>query len=110
MATPKESYRDNPKLKRVGIEYKFTKEQVEEYLKCAADPVYFAKYISIISLDRGIVPFAMYDFQKDMMRTFNDNRFVKQQLRLHIFFGLYCLKILRTLPSWRTKVKPHVTF
>ena len=76
MATPKESYRDNPKLKRVGIEYNFTKDQVEEYLKCAADPVYFAKYISIISLDRGIVPFAMYDFQKDMMRTFNDNRFV----------------------------------
>jgi len=76
MATSKESYRDNPKLKRVGIEYKFTKEQVEEYLKCAADPVYFSKYISIISLDRGIVPFEMYDFQKDMMRTFNDNRFV----------------------------------
>jgi hypothetical protein len=76
MATLKESYRDNPKLKRVGIEYKFTKEQVEEYLKCAADPIYFAKYISIISLDRGLVPFEMYDFQKDMMRTFNDNRFV----------------------------------
>lgn len=76
MASSKESYRDNPKLKRVGIEYKFTKEQVEEYLKCAGDPVYFSKYISIISLDRGIVPFEMYDFQKDMMRTFNDNRFV----------------------------------
>lgn len=76
MATLKESYRDNPRLKRVGIEYKFTKEQVEEYLKCAADPIYFSKYISIISLDRGLVPFAMYDFQKDMMRTFNDNRFV----------------------------------
>ena len=76
MAALKESYRDNPKLKRVGIEYKFTKEQVEEYLKCAADPIYFAKYISIISLDRGLVPFEMYDFQKDMMRTFNDNRFV----------------------------------
>lgn len=76
MATLKESYRDNPRLKRVGIEYKFTKEQVEEYLKCAADPIYFSKYINIISLDRGLVPFAMYDFQKDMMRTFNDNRFV----------------------------------
>lgn len=76
MATLKESYRDNPRLKRVGIEYKFTKEQVEEYLKCAADPIYFSKYISIISLDRGLVPFEMYDFQKDMMRTFNDNRFV----------------------------------
>ena len=74
--TTKESYRDNPKLKRVGVNINFTKEQVKEYLKCAEDPVYFAQYISIISLDRGIVPFKMYDFQKDMIKTFNDNRFV----------------------------------
>jgi hypothetical protein len=76
MATTKDSYRDNPKLKRVGIDYQFTKEQVDEYIKCARDPVYFAKYITIISLDRGIVPFDMYDFQKDMIRTFDENRFV----------------------------------
>lgn len=76
MATSKESYRDNPKLKRVGIEYSFTKEEVEEYLKCARDPIYFAKYITIVSLDRGIIPFDMYDFQKDMIKTFNENRFV----------------------------------
>ena len=76
MATSKDSYRDNPKLKRVGVNVNFTKEQVEEYIKCAQDPVYFSKYISIISLDRGIVPFEMYDFQKDMINTFNDNRFV----------------------------------
>jgi len=74
--TVKDSYRDNPKLKRIGVNYNFTKDQVDEYIKCARDPVYFSKYISIISLDRGIVPFEMYDFQKDMINTFNDNRFV----------------------------------
>ena len=72
----KESYRDNPNLKRVGIQVQFTKEQVNEYIKCARDPVYFAKYIKIITLDHGLVPFDMYDFQKDMIRTFHDNRFV----------------------------------
>lgn len=72
----KNNYRDNPKLKRAGVQIQFTKEQVDEYIKCARDPVYFAKYITIISLDHGVVPFEMYDFQKDMMKTFNDNRFV----------------------------------
>lgn len=72
----KTNYRDNPKLKRAGVKYEFTQEQVNEYIRCARDPVHFAKYITIISLDHGIVPFNMYDFQKDMINTFNDNRFV----------------------------------
>ena len=74
--TTKQSYRDNPKLKRVGVQINYTEEQVLEYRKCAKDPIYFAKYINIVSLDHGIIPFEMYDFQKDMIKTFNDNRFV----------------------------------
>ena len=76
MATKnKESYRDNPLLKRVGVKVNFTEEQVEEYIKCSKDPIYFAKYIKIITLDEGVVPFKMYDFQEDMIRTFHQNRF-----------------------------------
>jgi len=71
----KESYRDNPLLKRVGVDVKFTEEQVEEYIKCSKDPIYFAKYIKIITLDEGIVPFKMYDFQEEMIKTFYNNRF-----------------------------------
>lgn len=71
----KDSYRDNPLLKRVGVQISFTEEQVEEYVKCAKDPIYFAKYIKIITLDEGVVPFKMYDFQKDMIDTFHNNRF-----------------------------------
>ena len=71
----KESYRDNPLLKRVGVQVNFTEEQVEEYIKCSQDPIYFAKYIKIITLDDGVVPFRMYDFQEDMIRTFHQNRF-----------------------------------
>ena len=50
--TPKQSYRDNPRLKRVGVQINYTEEQVLEYRKCAKDPVYFAKYIKIVTLDR----------------------------------------------------------
>lgn len=76
MATnKKESYRDNPLLKRVGINVNFTEEQIEEYIKCRKDPIYFAKYIKIITLDEGVTEFKMYDFQEDMIRTFHNNRF-----------------------------------
>ena len=71
----KNTYRDNPLLKRVGVQVEFTEEQVQEYIKCSKDPIYFAKYIKIITLDEGVVPFNMYDFQEDMIRTFHQNRF-----------------------------------
>jgi hypothetical protein len=40
------------------------------------DPSYFAnKYIKIINLDDGLVPFELYPYQEDMFNHFNDNRF-----------------------------------
>jgi hypothetical protein len=71
----KESYRDNPLLKRVGVQVNFTEEQVQEYIKCSKDPLYFTKYIKIITLDEGVTSFKMYDFQEDMIKTFHNNRF-----------------------------------
>jgi hypothetical protein len=66
----------NPNLKKVGTEIQFTQEQVREYLKCKDDPVYFARnYIKIISLDEGIVPFKMWDFQEELIESFHENRF-----------------------------------
>lgn len=70
------SYRSNPLLKRCGVKIDFTPEQVEEYIKCAKDPVYFIQnYVNIVHVDRGVVPFEMWDFQKDMISTFHENRF-----------------------------------
>ena len=72
----KESYRDNPLLKRAGVEISYTQEQIDEYLKCAADPIYFAaKYIKIVNVDKGLIPFKMWDFQKEMIRVYHENRF-----------------------------------
>ena len=72
----KTNYRDNPKLKRSGVVTQYTQEEFNEYKKCAQDPIYFSKYVTIISLDKGYVPFNMYDFQKDMIKKFDQNRFV----------------------------------
>ena len=73
----KDSYRDNPLLKKTGVEIKYTQHQVEEYIKCAKDPVYFAvNYVKIINVDKGLMPFEMWDFQKEMLRLFSKNRFI----------------------------------
>ena len=69
-------YLGNPSVKRDGVEAEFTKEEVVEYQKCMQNPAYFAKkYIKIISLDEGLVPFNLYDYQEKMFTNFCDNRF-----------------------------------
>ncbi len=69
-------YLGNPNVKRDGVETSFTKEEILEYKKCLEDPSYFArKYVKIISLDEGLVPFNLYEYQEKMFKHFNDNRF-----------------------------------
>ena len=71
-----EQYLGNPNLKKANVAQNFTKKQVSEFLKCASDPVYFAqKYVKIINLDEGLVPFKMYDFQEKLVNNFHNNRF-----------------------------------
>jgi len=77
MLDNKESYRDNILLKKVGVKVEYTQEQVDEYIKCAKDPVYFAKnYIKIVNVDEGLINFKMWPFQEKMLKLFKDNRFV----------------------------------
>lgn len=77
MTTKKDGYLGNPNLKPVGVQQQFTPEQVKEYIKCATDPVYFVeKYVKIVAVDKGLVPFEMYDFQKELIGKLHSNRFV----------------------------------
>ena len=71
-----EVYLGNPNLKKANVSQNFTKKQVAEYLKCAEDPIYFIRtYIKIVSLDEGVIPFKMYDFQESMVGKFHKHRF-----------------------------------
>ena len=70
------AYKSNPLLKQRGVQIEFTKEQVQEVIKCSGDPEYFLeKYIKVISLDEGIIPFIPYPFQQNLVESFHNNRF-----------------------------------
>jgi len=71
-----EGYLGNDRIKRVGIELSYTEEQVAEIIKCTEDPVHFIRnYVKIVNVDHGLVPFNMWPFQEEMVKTFHENRF-----------------------------------
>ena len=72
----KHSYLGNPQVKRDGISEEWDTKKLREYKKCMKDPAYFCrKYVKVVHLDRGLVPFDLYDYQENMFNHFNDNRF-----------------------------------
>lgn len=74
-------YKGNPNLKSSGVSFVFTKEQIEERIRCTQDPIYFIqKYMKIVHVDRGLVPFDLYDFQKTLLKSYIDNRFTIAKL------------------------------
>ena len=76
MGIVQNQYLGNPNLKKAFVSQEFTKENILEFQKCMNDPQYFIeKYIKIVSLDKGLIPFDMYPFQKEMVGTFHNNRF-----------------------------------
>lgn len=70
------SYRGNTNLKRANTQIQYTPEQIQEYVKCADDPIYFIKtYVKIIHVDHGLVPFSLWDFQETMIRMMIEDRY-----------------------------------
>ena len=77
MSSKSNKYLGNANLKSAGVNINFSPEQIEEYMKCANDPLYFiSNYVKIVSLDKGLVPFEPYDFQEEMIESVHKNRFV----------------------------------
>ena len=72
-----DTYLGNPNLKRSNVPIQFTDENVKEYIKCSKDAIYFiTKYVQIVNIDKGLIPFDLYDFQEEMVNLFDMNRFV----------------------------------
>lgn len=77
MSKVNESYLGNQNLKRSNVKHEWTPVQVQEWMKCARDPVYFIEtYVKIVNVDRGLINFDLYDYQKDIVELSIDERFV----------------------------------
>jgi len=73
MAT--KNYLGNANLKAINVQIQYTKDQIDEYLKCAADPIYFIEtYCKIVTLDHGLQPFNLYECQKNKVKVIHENR------------------------------------
>ena len=95
-------YLGNLNLKAAGVQVEITQEQVQEYIKVATNAKYFIKnYTKIVSVDEGLIPFATWKFQDEMLDTFDKNRFsickLPRQVGKTTTVGAYLLwKILFT--------------
>lgn len=71
-----DTYLGNRNLKKSYVSVEWTKDMVKEYVKCSKDVVYFAeKYVKIIHVDRGLIPFEPYEFQRNILSTAANNRY-----------------------------------
>jgi hypothetical protein len=70
-------YLGNKNLKRTDVKVEFTREEIQEYIKCAKSAEYFIEnYVKIVNVDKGLIPFVPYDYQRDIIRLNEKERFV----------------------------------
>lgn len=75
------TFRSNPHLRPAGTVIQYTDEMINELIKCKQDPIYFIEnYVKIIHVDKGLVPFKLFDYQKEMIRAYHENRKVLTML------------------------------
>lgn len=69
-------YMGNHKVMRAGVQINYTDEMIDEIDKCENDILYFLiNYGRIVSLDKGVIPFGLFQYQKNMIKLIEENRF-----------------------------------
>jgi hypothetical protein len=62
-------------LRRGNIVFEYTEAELKEIAKCANDIVYFAETYAVVMTDNGIQKVKLREYQKDLLRDFQHNRF-----------------------------------
>lgn len=69
-------YNGNVLLKRSNQNIEWTPDLIQEWVKCSEDPLYFVEnYMKIITLNEGLQTFKPYPYQRNMIKSFVDNRY-----------------------------------
>lgn len=67
-------YLNNPLLKAARVQMEFESWQIEELVKCAQDPIYFAEnYCQINNGDKGLHKIELYGYQPKLINTVMEN-------------------------------------
>lgn len=81
MAGNPKFYNANANLKAAGVVVEFTQQQVQEYVKCSRDPLYFIRnYAKIVSLDDGVINFDPFPYQERIIESIHNNKDVLGKL------------------------------
>jgi len=77
-------FNNNDFLRGLGVQFAFTKEHFDEYVRCA-DPdtgleYFIDRYIKVETPDGELIKFEPYSYQLDFIRKANKNRFVIAKL------------------------------
>ena len=61
-------------VQKPGTTFAWTSEQIEEFSRCADDPLYFAEHhMWIVTRDHGRMKIPLYPYQKEIIRTVYDS-------------------------------------
>lgn len=65
----------NSMLLKPNLVYKRTKEELDDYVKCMEDPIYFASKCYLMSAEGGLMQVTLRDYQIDYINHLKENRF-----------------------------------
>lgn len=69
-------YKKDTTLRGAFINFPYTEEQILEIDKCGKDIFYFIQnYVSILTLEDGLQLFEPFQYQKNMLKLMDENRF-----------------------------------
>lgn len=103
MKREKNTYKGSKLLKPTNVTIEYTEQQIREIIKCKDDPVYFIRnYMKIVSLDKGVIAFDLYDFQEEMINVFHENRFSICKLSRQVGKALSIKTPIPTPDGWET--------
>lgn len=82
-------------IKRAGLSFEYTPEEIQEITKSAQDVIYFANNFGYcLHGSKGYQPITLRDYQEEMLQSYTDNRFTccmsaRQSGKCHIASDLY---------------------
>lgn len=71
---PFQTEQEDGKIKPSNYQQQYTPDEMAELAKCARDPIYFiTTYVKIQHPKLGAVPFALFEYQKQLIRCYHQN-------------------------------------